>query len=114
MRSGPLLVMIAYSSPRHLIHYTTATLRRALERHGVEVMRVTHASLRDNPTTFANSVAPSLYPPARVARHPGQAAAAWASLAYLGIVGAALPFTLAEAACGHGAAVMMEARPIRG
>lgn len=101
-----------YDPPRHLIHYATDTLRRTLEQHGFEVVRVTHASLRDNPTTFANSVAPGLYPPGRAARGGGAPdRAAWApSLGYLGIVLAALPFTLLEAAFGHGAAVMMEAR----
>jgi SAM-dependent methyltransferase len=98
-----------YDPPRHLIHYATGTLRRTLERNGFEVVRVTHASLRDNPTTLANSLAPSLYPPARSARGRD----GWmGSLAYLGLVLAGLPFALAEAACGRGAAVMMEAKPI--
>ena len=96
-----------YDPPRHLIHYTTATLRRTLESSGFEVVRVTHASLRDNPTTLANSLAPSLYPPARAARGRDGLAA---SLAYLGLVLAGLPFALLESAAGHGAAVMMEAR----
>jgi SAM-dependent methyltransferase len=97
-----------YDPPRHLVHYTTATLRRTLEQHGFEVLRVTHASLRDNPTTLANSVAPSLYPPARAARGRH----GWlGSLAYLGLVLAGTPFALLESACGRGAAVMMEAKP---
>ena len=96
-----------YDPPRHLVHYATATLRRTLEQNGFEVVRVTHASLRDNPTTLANSLAPSLYPPARAARGRHDR---WGSLAYLALVMAGLPFALLEAACGHGAAVMMEAR----
>jgi SAM-dependent methyltransferase len=97
-----------YDPPRHLVHYTTATLRRTLEQNGLEVVRVTHASLRDNPTTLANSLAPALYPPARAARGRD----GWlGSLAYLGLVLAATPFALLESACGRGAAVMMEARP---
>ena len=97
-----------YDPPRHLVHYTTATLRRTLERNGFEVLRVTHASLRDNPTTLANSIAPSLYPPARAARGRD----GWAgSLAYLALVLASTPFALVESARGRGAAVMMEARP---
>jgi SAM-dependent methyltransferase len=97
-----------YDPPRHLVHYTTATLRRTLEQNGFEVVRVTHASLRDNPTTLANSLAPSLYPPARASRGRD----GWlGSLAYLGLVLASTPFALLESAFGHGAAVMMEARP---
>jgi SAM-dependent methyltransferase len=98
-----------YDPPRHLVHYTTATLRRTLEQAGFEVVRVTHASLRDNPTTLANSLAPTLYPPARAARGRH----GWAgSLAYLALVLASTPFALVESACGHGAAVMMEAKPV--
>jgi SAM-dependent methyltransferase len=97
-----------YDPPRHLVHYTTATLRRTLEQGGFEVLRVTHASLRDNPTTLANSIAPALYPPARAARGRH----GWlGSLGYLGLVLAGTPFALLEAACGRGAAVMMEAAP---
>ncbi len=100
-----------YDPPRHLVHYTTATLRRTLEVHGFRVVRVTHASLRDNPTTLVNSVAPRLYPPGRAARTRGarDAGAALGSLAYQGLVLAATPFALLEGACGRGAAVMMEA-----
>ncbi len=103
-----------YDPPRHLIHYSTTTLRHTLVRHGFEVVRVTHASLRDNPTTLANSLAPDLYPPARAARNRNRSAGAsrWGpSLLYLALVVAVLPFALIEGACGHGAAVMMEARP---
>jgi SAM-dependent methyltransferase len=97
-----------YDPPRHLIHYTTDTLRRTLEQNGFAVVRVTHASLRDNPTTLANSLAPTLYPPARAARGSD----GWlGSLAYLGLVLASTPFAWLESACGRGAAVMMEAQP---
>jgi SAM-dependent methyltransferase len=101
-----------YDPPRHLIHYATDTLRRTLEQNGFEVLRVTHASLRDNPTTLANSLAPSLYPPGRAARvrERGRAGGWVGSLAYLALVLAGLPFALFESACGRGAAVMMEAR----
>jgi SAM-dependent methyltransferase len=102
-----------YDPPRHLVHYGTRTLRRTLESCGFDVRRVTHASIRDNPTTLANSVAPRLYPPARAARGlpAAGAAAAAGSLAYLALVLAATPFALLESACGAGAAVMMEAAP---
>ncbi len=101
-----------YDPPRHLVDYDTGTLRRTLERHGFRVRRTTHRSLRDNPTTLANSLAPGLYPPARLAR-PGRRTAldGLASLAYLGLVLLALPATWIEATLGHGAAVTMEAEP---
>jgi SAM-dependent methyltransferase len=105
-----------YEPPRHLVHYSTRTLRATLQAHGFEVERVTCASLRDNAATFALSVAPGLYPPARRARRDGAdgAAGRWlASLAYLALVAAATPFALLEAACGYGAAVTMLARPRR-
>lgn len=101
-----------YDPPRHLVDYDTRTLRRTLEHHGFRVRRTTHRSLRDNPTTLANSLAPGLYPPARLGRSGRRAALdGLASLAYLGLVLAAVPFTSLEAALGRGAAVMMEAEP---
>ena len=59
------------------------------------------------------SLVPGLYPPARVARlGPRSGLREWlANLAYLGVVSAAIPWTLAESAAGRGAAVMVEARP---
>jgi SAM-dependent methyltransferase len=101
-----------YDPPRHLVNYDTQTLRRALERHGFRVRRTTHRSLRDNPTTLANSLAPGLYPPARLGRADRRTALdGLASLAYLGLVLVAMPLTSIEAALGRGAAVMMEAEP---
>jgi SAM-dependent methyltransferase len=99
-----------YDPPRHLIDYSAQTLIATLARHGFQVTRVTHFSLRDNPTTIANSLAPSLYPPSRLAR--GASRFEWlARLGYLGLVLASLPWTLVESAIGRGAAVMVEARP---
>jgi SAM-dependent methyltransferase len=102
-----------YDAPRHLIHYSTSTLRDTLERHGYDVLRVTHAAIRDNPATFANSLAPRLYPPGREARvrQSGSARRFAAAFAYLGVVAAAVPFALLESLSGCGASVMMEARP---
>lgn len=102
-----------YDPPRHLIDYSAETLCATLQHHGFRVMRKSHFSVRDNPTTVANSLAPSLYPPARLARGaPARGVTEWlASLGYLSLVLAALPFTLVESALGHGAAVMVEARP---
>lgn len=101
-----------YDAPRHLVDYDTRTLRRTLERHGFRVRRTTHRSLRDNPTTLANSLAPWLYPPARLGRlDRSRTLDGLASLVYLGLVLAVMPPTWLEAVLGRGAAVMMEAEP---
>ncbi len=99
--------------PRHLIDYSDRTLQATLGRSGFEVVRETHFSLRDNATTLANSLAPGLYPPARAARQlADRGLTAWiGDLLYLGLTLTALPFTLVESLCGHGAAVMVQARP---
>lgn len=105
-----------YDPPRHLIDYSVTTLRATLERHGFEILRATHFSMRDSPTTLANSLAPRLYPPARLARMgPTGGWHEWlANLGYLGLVFLVLPFTLIESGLGRGAAVMVEARPRHG
>ena len=101
-----------YDVPRHLINYAPKTLRASLRRNGFEVVQVSHCSLRDNPATLANSIAPGFYPPARVAR--GQKAEGWrgwvSDLIYLALCTACLPPTRLEAACRHGAALMVRAR----
>ena len=98
-----------YDPPRHLLNYSATTLRRTLAENGFRVLRENHFSLRDNPTTLANSLAPALYPPARPARGTEGRADWLANLAYLGLVLVVLPFTLVESAWGRGAAVMVEA-----
>jgi SAM-dependent methyltransferase len=95
--------------PRHLLDFTPRSLRAVLRKNGFEPVRETHFSIRDNPTTFTNSVAPGLYPPARAARGEG---GALSDLAYLAITLGAMPFTLIESAMGHGAAVMIHARRV--
>jgi SAM-dependent methyltransferase len=96
--------------PRHLVDYSDRTLNATLSRHGFEVVRESHFSLRDNATTLANSLAPWLYPPARAAGDdPG---AVLRDLLYLGLTLAATPFTLLESSFRRGAAVMVQARPL--
>jgi SAM-dependent methyltransferase len=98
--------------PRHLIDYRKSDIDGLLDHCGFEVLRHKHFSLRDNPAGFATSVAPSLDPMARRVRHiqetPGQKL--FKDLAYFGLVVAALPFTLLEAACRAGSTIMVEAR----
>lgn len=98
--------------PRHLVNYSARTVCTLLEECGLKVVRQSHFSLRDNPTTLANSLVPTLYPPARQARRGrSTGVGAWcASATYLAVTVAALPFTFAESAFGRGAAVMVQAR----
>jgi SAM-dependent methyltransferase len=98
--------------PRHLFDYRDRDVARLLETSGFEEVRRSYFSLRDNPAGLATSLAPGLDPMARRVRkvREGAAARLVKDLAYLALAAAALPFTLAEAACGAGSTVMMEAR----
>lgn len=98
--------------PRHLVDYRARDLARLVERSGFEILRRKHFSLRDNPAGFASSVSPGLDPMARrVRKIPESPARKLAKdLAYFGLVVAALPFTVLEAACGAGSTIMLEAR----
>ncbi len=104
-----------FDVPRHLVDYTTDSFRMTLQKHGFEIVAENQFCVRDNPTAFATSVAPGLFPPARLGRG-GKATglgAAIANLGYLGITLAAMPFSWLEAAMGRGASVMVHARPKR-
>lgn len=98
--------------PRHLVNYRQRDLENLLEYCGFEVVRRKHFSLRDNPAGLASSVAPGLDPMARRVRklHESPRLKLAKDLLYFGIVLAALPFTLFEAACGAGSTLMVEAR----
>lgn len=99
--------------PRHLFDFRDRDVERLLQGCGFEVIRRKYFSLRDNPAGLASSLAPSLDPMARRVRRlpesPGLRLTK--DLVYLAMVVAALPFTLAEAACRAGSTVMIEARP---
>jgi SAM-dependent methyltransferase len=99
--------------PRHLYDYRESDIRKLLESCGFEVLRRKYFSLRDNPAGLASSLAPALDPMARrVRRVPETGGVRLAKdLTYFAMVVAALPFALAEAACGAGSTVMLEARP---
>ena len=98
--------------PRHLFDFRDRDVEKLLEACGLEVVRRKYFSLRDNPAGLASSLAPGLDPMARRVRRIAESAGARLAkdLAYFALVAAALPFTLAEAAFGAGATVMMEAR----
>jgi SAM-dependent methyltransferase len=98
--------------PRHLFDFRDRDVERLLEDCGMEVVRRKYFSLRDNPAGLASSVAPGLDPMARRVRRVAESAGVRLAkdLAYFALTAAALPFTLAEAACRAGSTVMVEAR----
>ena len=98
--------------PRHLVNYRQRDLEHLLDYCGFEVVRRKHFSLRDNPAGFASSIAPALDPMARRVRKLSETSTMKLvkDVLYFGIVLAALPFTLFEAACGAGSTIMLEAR----
>jgi SAM-dependent methyltransferase len=101
--------------PRHIVDYSAVSIRILLESTGFTVQRVRHFNQRDNAPALASSLCPSLDPQVRAMRQhrigsQESAAGAWIKHAlYLALVGAALPFAVAEAAAGAGATVMVEA-----
>ncbi len=98
--------------PRHLIDFRARDLEALLAACGFDVARRKFFSLRDNPAGLASSVAPGLDPMARRIRRVPESPAAklLKDAVYFALTSAALPFTLLEAACRAGSAVMLEAR----
>jgi len=94
--------------PRHLTDFRARDLAFLLAKHGFEIVRAKHFSLRDNPAGLATSLAPSLDPMAR--RIKGKGNSLLRSLVYFGLTAASLPFAVLEAAFGHGSSIMFEAR----
>ena len=100
--------------PRHLFDFRDCDLEKLVESCGFAVVKRKYFSLRDNPAGLASSLAPWLDPMARRVRGVNESSAARLcyDLAYLALVVAALPFTLAEAACRAGSTIMIEARKL--
>ena len=99
--------------PRHLTNFRARDLEKMIESAGFEVLRRKYFSLRDNPAGLASSLAPSLDPMARRVRRVAESGGARLAkdLTYFAMVVASLPFAAAEAVCGAGSTVMIEARP---
>lgn len=97
--------------PRHLTHFRADDLEELLVVCGFAVKRKKFFSLRDNPAGLATSLSPQLEPVARRVRgvQESQATRLVKDLLYFGLVVAALPFTLLEAAGAAGSSVMVEA-----
>jgi SAM-dependent methyltransferase len=98
--------------PRHLINFRARDLENLLKSCGFEVLRQKYFSLRDNPAGLATTLAPGLDPMARRVRRLAESPRMrlFRDAVYFGLVVAALPVTLLEAACRAGSTVMMEAR----
>jgi len=104
-----------WDMPRHLVHWSPATLARALAAAGFEVVRARHVSWRDNGPSWAGSIAPRLDPLIERERaHAGRPRPAAVTLlrrlAYMALVWGSAPLALAEAALGRGATVTVFAR----
>ncbi|MBM3266554.1 MAG: methyltransferase domain-containing protein [Candidatus Sericytochromatia bacterium] len=98
----------ALDVPRHLHHFTPATLARTLEAAGFQAGAVKHGSLRHDPVILASSLWPALGP------HAMERAGAAAKAAYLGLTWLAAPLTLVERACRRGAVITIAgSRPVR-
>jgi SAM-dependent methyltransferase len=97
--------------PRHLINYREEDLTGLLDACGFEVRRSKFFSLRDNPAGLATSLCPQLEPVARRVRkvQESKGGRLLRDLLYFGLVVAAVPFTLLEAAAAAGSTVMVEA-----
>jgi len=106
-----------FDVPRHLVHWSVATLRRALETSGFEVVRTQGISWRDNGPLWVGSVLPGLDPLIERERTlAGASRHAIVTLArrlfYLALVWAATPLWLAEAAIGRAPTLTVFARKV--
>ncbi len=98
--------------PRHLFDFKPSDIDLLLRACGFEPVRYKHFSLRDNPAGMATTLFPWLDPMARRVRRTaeGSIQRIAKNFAYLGVVAAALPFTVVEAASRAGSTIMVEAR----
>jgi len=102
--------------PRHVIDYSQRSIVKLLEDTGFSVRRIRQFNLRDNAPALVSSLVLRLDPLSRRIRlhHRNEtesSVASWAKhLAYMFLVLLAYPVVILEAAAGHGATVMIEAR----
>jgi SAM-dependent methyltransferase len=104
--------------PRHVINYSSQSLRQLISDSGFQARRIRHFNLRDNAPALASTVFPSLDPVRRRVRssrssNKESGLGAWTRHAlYLTAVAGAFPFALAESLAGFGATVMIEAEKV--
>jgi len=98
--------------PRHLLLFRPDDLQNLLEFCGFEIVRRKRFSLREDPLTLANSIAPGLNPEVRRARgaDENQIATVVKNILFGLIWLVALPIAALEAACRGGATITVEAR----
>lgn len=104
-----------FDVPRHLVHWSEATLRRALEASGFEVVRTRGISWRDNGPFWVGSVFPGLDPLIErervLAGAPRPPIVTLARrLIYLALVWGVTPLWLLEAALGRAPTLTVFAR----
>jgi hypothetical protein len=103
--------------PRHVIDYSKNSILKLLGDAGFLPTRMRHFNLRDNAPALVSSMFPSLDPVSRRVRHRKRniqesVPMTWLRhLLYLLFVLCAYPITILESAFGHGATLMIEARP---
>jgi len=102
--------------PRHLLLFRSDDLENLLEFCGFEIVRRKRFSLRDDPLTLVNSVAPGLNPEVRRARgvEENQVAAIVKHILFGLVWLLALPIAALESCCRGGATLTVEARLKRG
>ena len=103
--------------PRHVINYSSHTVRRLLVDLGFRIRRSRQFNIRDNAPSLASSLFPSLDPIRRRVwdreGDPEQSMVKWGKhTLYLAAVAAAYPFAVLESLAGAGATVMVEAEKI--
>jgi SAM-dependent methyltransferase len=101
--------------PRHVINFSAEGLRILLREAGMRIEAVSRFSWRDNPAALASSAATWLDPISRKGRGRDvgrPAVRAMLELGYFSLVLLALPFALAESACGLGATLWVQARVV--
>lgn len=106
-----------FDVPRHLVHWSEPTLRRALQACGFEVVRTRGISWRDNGPFWVGSAFPGLDPlierERALASAPRPAMVTLARrLLYLALVWAVTPLWLLEAAVGRAPTLTVFARRI--
>jgi hypothetical protein len=98
-----------------VIDYSSHSIVRLLRECGFAVRRIHHFNLRDNAPALISSLFPSLDPVSRGIRQRQRhriesRGTTWIRhVLYLILVFLAYPIVIVEAACGHGATVMIEA-----
>jgi SAM-dependent methyltransferase len=102
-----------FDVPRHLVNYSSASLRALLESNGLQVVRMSYFSWRDNPAIPVMSLFPRLYPPARRllnTRPKRSRPDRLLDVAFLFLVWLATPFAFAESLAGRGGTVIAVAK----